>query len=66
MCNDCGRLHAELQKQSAEMYGLRKRITSLVGELKYERREKGKLIKEKKKGQKQHYKNGKRGTKFNG
>jgi hypothetical protein len=66
MCNDCARLHEELQKQSAIMYGMRKRITGLSNDLKYERREKDKLIKEKKKGQRQHYKNGKRGSKFNG
>ena len=49
MCQDCQRLHEELQKQSAIMYGLRKRISSLKGELRYERQSKAQLIKEKKK-----------------
>lgn len=49
MCQDCQRLHEELQKQSAIMYGLRKRISSLKGELRYERKAKALLIKEKKK-----------------
>lgn len=61
MCADCERLHAELQKQAAIMYGLRKRISSLKGELKYERVEKAKLIKEKR--HRDHYRNGqKRGS----
>jgi hypothetical protein len=56
MCSDCVRLHEELQKQSAIMYGLRKRISSLKGELRYERKSKAELIKEKKKTT--HYRNG--------
>lgn len=64
MCMDCPRLHEELQKQAGEMYGLRKRITNLQGELRYERKEKAKLIKEKKQGQKQHYKNGQKRGKY--
>lgn len=56
MCNDCSVLHERLQKQSAEMYQLKRAITNLRGELKYERREKEKLLVEKKK--KQHYRNG--------
>jgi hypothetical protein len=56
MCNDCVRLYDELQKQAAVMYGLRKRISSLKGELKYERESKRKLLKEKK--EQNHYKNG--------
>jgi hypothetical protein len=61
MCADCVRLYDKLQKQAAIMYGLRKRISSLKGELKYERISKAQLIKEKKK--KQHYHNGqKRGA----
>jgi hypothetical protein len=66
MCQDCERLHEELQRQAGEMFGLRRAITNLRAELKEERRAKQKLIKEKKKGQKPHYKNGKRGSKFNG
>lgn len=56
MCTDCIRLYDELQKQEAISYGLRKRISSLKGELKYERQSKAQLIKEKKK--QQHYRNG--------
>jgi len=56
MCEDCARLHEELQKQSAVMFSLRKCITRLQGELRHERREKAKVLKEKK--EQQHYKNG--------
>jgi hypothetical protein len=55
MCQDCERLYEELKKQEAISYGLRKRISSLKGELKFERREKAKLLKEKK--EQQHYRN---------
>lgn len=56
MCQDCERLHEELHKQAAVMFGLRKRITRLQGELRHERKEKAKLLKEKK--EQQHYRNG--------
>lgn len=56
MCNDCAVLHERLQKLSGELYQLKKANSNLRGELKYERREKSKLIVEKKK--KQHYRNG--------
>ena len=64
MCEDCVRLYDELQKQEGISYGLRKRITSLKGELRHERKEKGKLLKElKEKRKKEHYRNGqKRGA----
>jgi hypothetical protein len=58
-----------LQKQEGISYGLRKRITALKGELRYERKEKGKLLKElKEKRKHDHYRNGqKRGARgFNG
>lgn len=55
MCQDCIRLHDELQKQAYIMYGLRKRIRNLNGELKHERQERVKLLKEKK--EQQHYRN---------
>lgn len=59
MCEDCQRLYDELQKQEAVSYGLRKHITSLRGELKFERREKEKLLKElKEKRKHDHYRNG--------
>lgn len=65
MCQDCERLYEELKKQQAIMFGLRKRISSLNGELRHERREKQKLIKQNK--EKQHYRNGqKRGRTRNG
>jgi hypothetical protein len=67
MCQDCARLYDELQKQEGISYGLRKRITSLKGELRWERQEKARLIKEARKGEKQHYRNGqKRGRTRNG
>jgi hypothetical protein len=67
MCQDCERLYEELKKQEAISYGLRKRISSLKGELRYERKEKAKLLKEKRElNQKQHYRNGqKRGHRGN-
>jgi hypothetical protein len=57
--DDLERLYAELQKQEAIQFGLRKRITSLKNELRYERQKNGKLeklLKEHKK--KDHYRNG--------
>lgn len=66
ICQDCVRLYEELQKQETISYGLRKRITSLKGELRWERQEKARFIKEAR-GQKQHYRNGqKRGKTRNG
>jgi uncharacterized coiled-coil DUF342 family protein len=38
MCNDCTRLHEQLQQQSEEMFGLRRRIRNIQRELKGERR----------------------------
>ena len=59
MCSDCIALYDELQKQEAISYGLRKRITALKGDLRHERQEKGKLIKElKERRKKEHYRNG--------
>jgi hypothetical protein len=59
-------LYEELQKQESISYGLRKRITSLKGELRYERQQKSVLIKEARE-KKQHYRNGqKRGRSMNG
>lgn len=66
MCSDCDTLHRKLKEQSHEMWTLRKTITKLRNELKYERKVKQQLIREKKKHQKQRYRNGKRGTQFNG
>lgn len=61
MCNDCTRLHEQLQQQSYEMYGLKRRIIRLRSELKKERREKDKILKEK---EKNHYRNGQKRGKF--
>jgi hypothetical protein len=47
MCKDCERLHEQLQKQSGEMYGLKKNINRLRSALKKERREKANILKEK-------------------
>lgn len=66
MCNDCDVLHERLQKLSGELFQMKRANSNLRGELKYERREKEKLLKEKK-GKKQHYRNGqKRGRTRNG
>lgn len=56
----------ELAKANAKVYALTNALRNTRGELKQVRRDMNKLIKEKKKVQKPHYKNGKRGTKFNG
>lgn len=57
--NDLQRLYEELQKQEVISFGLKRRITSLRGELRYERQEKAKLLKELKDHQKKdHYRNG--------
>lgn len=67
MCKDCMVLDERLRKLSGELFQVKKANTNLRAEVKYERREKEKLIKEKKKGQKQHYRNGqKRGRTRNG
>lgn len=67
MCQDCQRLYDELQKQEAISYGLRKRISSLRGELKYERHSKNELLKELRQKRKQHLRKGqKRGAYNNG
>jgi hypothetical protein len=65
MCADCERLYAELQKQESISYSLKKRITSLRGELRYERQEKGKLLKELKENRrKEHYRNGRKRSSY--
>lgn len=57
--DDLERVYAELQKQEGISYSLRKRITSLQAELRFERRKNGKLQKELKEQKKQeHYRNG--------
>ncbi len=66
MCNDCAVLQEQMKAQEYQMRQMKKTITKLRGELKHERREKDKLIKEKRKKRKNHYRNGKRGTNFNG
>lgn len=66
MCNDCVVLHEQLQQQNYQMWQMKRTIINLRGEIKYERKEKMKLVKEKRQRQKPKYKNGKRGTKHNG
>lgn len=68
MCNDCAVLYEKMKSQEREMYSMKKTITSLRGELRYERKEKEKLLKEKRQNRnKQHYRNGqKRGKTRNG
>lgn len=56
MCKDCVRLHEELHNQSEEMYFLRKQITNLEACIRDERRDKRKLVKEKKAGMVQDHK----------
>lgn len=54
MCKDCERLHEELYEQSEEMYWLRKQIKNLEANIRSERLDKRKLVKEKK-GKKPQY-----------
>jgi len=58
MCEDCGRLHEQLQEQAGIMFALRRRITRLRSQLKDERREKEKILKEQNKNNKQHLRKG--------
>jgi hypothetical protein len=46
ICNDCTRLYEQLHQQEYEMFGLKRRITQLRSELKKERREKEKILKD--------------------
>ena len=63
MCKDCARLHEQLQEQSGIMFGLRRTISKLRGEVRYERREKEKILKEVKKNRKPPLRKGqKRGS----
>lgn len=68
MCQDCEVLHERLQQQAGQMFQMRKAIVNLRGQLKYERREKEKILKDRRQEQKrQHYRNGqKRGRTRNG
>lgn len=56
MCNDCIVLHERLQQLSQELFQVKRANSNLNNELHEERRQKNKLIREKKK--KQHYRNG--------
>lgn len=66
MCNDCVVLYEKMKSQEYQMWQMKRTIINLRGEVKYERREKEKLLKEKK--EKIYYRNGqKRGHRgFNG
>ena len=55
MCRDCEVLHERLQELSHELFQLKRANTKLKGDLRHERQEKAKLLKEKK--QTQHYRN---------
>ena len=61
MCQDCERLHEQLQKQAGEMFGLKKNINRLRSALKKERREKAQLVKEK---DPQHLRKGQKRSRF--
>jgi len=54
----------EIAKLKGELLAVKKANSRLRGELRAERREKHKLQKERKEAQ--HYRNGRRGSKFNG
>ena len=61
MCEDCTRLHEQLQKQAGEMFGLKKNINRLRSSLKKERREKANMQKEK---DQQHLRKGRKRSRF--
>lgn len=57
----------KLAELNGELKAVKKSNTRLRNELRAARREKGKLLKERKQQEdRQHYKNGKRGGKYNG
>ncbi|MDR5047770.1 hypothetical protein P4I85_14195 [Bacillus cereus] len=64
MCNQCEVLKAEISSLEEVNKKLKRNVTHLRNELHSERKAKQKLINKNKK--KQHYKNGKRGSRFNG
>ncbi|UYX56247.1 hypothetical protein M3Y14_33925 (plasmid) [Bacillus thuringiensis] len=64
MCNQCEVLKAENLSLEEVNKKLKRNVTHLRNELHNERKAKQKLIDKNKK--KQHYKNGKRGSRFNG
>lgn len=64
MCNQCEVLKAEKLSLEEVNKKLKRNVTHLRNELHNERKAKQKLIDKNKK--KQHYKNGKRGSRFNG
>lgn len=64
MCNRCEVLKAENISLEEVNKKLKRNVTHLRNELYSERKAKQKLINQNKK--KQHYKNGKRGSRFNG
>lgn len=64
MCQDCERLYEELQKQESISFGLRRTISNLRGEVRYERREKEKLQKEMRKNRKPHLRKGQKRSHF--
>lgn len=66
VCQDCRRLHEQLQVEAEEKFHLKRRITRLQGELKHERHLNRKLRIERQK-ESQHFRKGrKRGRTFNG
>lgn len=61
MCQDCAVLYEKMKSQENEMYQLKNALRNKNAELRFERRQKEKILKEKKKVN--HYKNGqKRGA----
>jgi hypothetical protein len=64
MCQDCERLHEQLQQQSYEMYQLRCKIRRLRSELKKERVEKAKLLKDSTKNTKIRPRKGQKRSRF--
>lgn len=56
MCEDCGVLHERLKEMSYELFQVKRACSNLQKDLRKERREKGKLVKDRK--EQHHYRNG--------
>lgn len=62
MCNDCMVLHERMKGLEHELHQVKRALSNARAETKYERREKEKLIKEKKKTI--HYRNGQKRSSY--
>lgn len=67
VCKDCVTLHRRLKELSNELFQVKRANSRLKGEVRHERQEKEKLLKDRREDRRQHYRNGqKRGRTRNG